>query len=190
MSGITLHDARRAALVVALVTLALLLVLLAAMHYADAVHWSPADFVAAGVLLFSAGFTFALVLKSTPRIALRLAYALALGGALLLVWTNLAVGVLGRPGNPANLMYAGVLVIGLAGGVLARLKPRGMALAMLATALALVLAAAIALLAGLADAASHPGVILVSHGLFVALFLASSWLFRHAARRPDDHDRH
>ena len=182
MSGFHARTHLRAVLHVALVTLALLLVPLVAMHFTDQVRWNAMDFIVAGVLMFTAGFSFAQVLRSTRRPALRLAFGLALAGAFLLVWANLAVGMAGPPGNPANVMYAGVLVVGLAGTLVARLNPRGMALAMLATALALVLAAVLALSAFSGTASAQPDVILVTHGFFAGLFLVSAWLFRRGAR--------
>jgi hypothetical protein len=186
MTGSPSHGGRRAALHVALVTLALLLVPLLAMRFTDQVRWSPMDFLVAGCLMFAAGFSFAQVLRATRRPALRLAFGLALAGAWLLVWANLAVGMVASPGNPANFMVAGVLAVGLAGTLLARLRPRGMALAMLATALALVLAAGLALSVFAGAESTRPDVVLVTHGFFAALFLASAWLFRRAARPARD----
>jgi hypothetical protein len=65
----------------------------------------------------------------------------------------------------------------------ARLRPRGMAYALLATALAQTLVTVIAVAGGL-GAAEPPGRfgILVLNGFFVALFAASAWLYRRAAR--------
>ena len=57
-----------------------------------------------------------------------------------------------------------------------------MARALLATALAQTLVAAIALSAGLGAPASGPLEILMLNGCFVALFVGSAWLFRRAAR--------
>ena len=54
----------------------------------------------------------------------------------MLVWINLAVGIIGSEDNPANLMYGGVLAVGVAGAVAARFRPGGMARALAATALA------------------------------------------------------
>ncbi len=188
MTGSPSLGGRRAALHVALVTLALLLVPLVAMQFTDQVRWSPMDFLVAGSLMFAAGFSFAQVLRATRRPLLRLAFGLALAGAWLMVWANLAVGMAGPPGNPANFMVAGVLAVGLAGTLLARLRPRGMALAMLATALALVLAAGLALSVFAGAETTRTDVVLATHGFFAGLFLASAWLFRRAARpAPDAH---
>ena len=157
-----------------------LLVPLLAMRSTAAVDWTAADFAVAGALLFGALFAFAMVLHATGQATLRLAFATALGTGLVLAWVTLAVGMLGRPGHPANLIYAGVLAIGIVGALLARLEPRRMARAMAATALAVGLAALAGLAAGTDDT---PGLILAAHGVFAALFLVSAWLFRRAAKR-------
>ena len=62
---------------------------------------------------------------------------------------NLAVGIIGTEDNPANLMYGGVLAVGIVGAIIARFQPHGMARALVATALAQALVAVIALIAGL-----------------------------------------
>jgi hypothetical protein len=70
----------------------------------------------------------------------------------------------------------------LAVGIIARFQPHGMARALFATALAQALVAVIALIFGLGSPWSGPGEILALNGFFVALFLGSALLFRHAAR--------
>jgi hypothetical protein len=79
-------------------------------------------------------------------------------------------------------MYVVVVGVLLVGTVLARLRARGMAVALLATALAQLLVAVIAIAAGLQDT---PGAsvaeILGVNAMYAALFGASTWLFRRAA---------
>jgi hypothetical protein len=116
--------------------------------------------------------------------AYRFAAGMALVAALILVWVNLAVGLIGTPDDLANLMYVGVLVVGIVGAILARFRPQGMARALFATALAQVFAAGIAVVAGLGTPGLPPqGVFLAVNGFFVALFAASALLFRFAARQ-------
>ena len=57
------------------------------------------------------------------------------------------------------------------GAIIARFQPHGMALALVATAVAQTLVAVIVLIAGL-------GYSFVVTGIFVALWLISAWLFR------------
>lgn len=117
----------------------------------------------------------------TDSTVYRLAVGIALAAAFLLIWINGAVGLIGTEDNAANLMYAGVLAVGISGAFVARLEPRGMARALTATAAAQALVAVIALIAGLGLPASPPLEILGTNGLFVALWVGSAWLFRHAA---------
>jgi len=110
------------------------------------------------------------------------AIGVALVAAFILVWLSLGVGIIGADGDPANLMYFGVLAVGIIGAIIVRLQPLGMARTMFAMALAQALVAAIALIARLGLPWSGPLEILGLNGFFVALFAGSAWLFQHAAR--------
>jgi hypothetical protein len=115
--------------------------------------------------------------------AYRFAVGLALGTALFLVWLCLAVGVIGVEGDPADRMYIGVLAVGIIGAVMARLRPLGMARALFATALAVAVVTVIALLMGKHESPITSVAELVGlNGMFTALFLGSTWLFRRAAQ--------
>ena len=177
------RTAHRPALRVALATAFILLLPLVAMQITDEVAWGPADFVLAGALLGGTGLIHQLAARRAGNIAYRAAVGLALGAALVLVWMVGAVGVIGEDGDPADLMYGGVLAIGAIGAGIARFQPRGMARALLATALAQVLVAVIALIAGKHQAPISSVLEIVAlNGFFVALFIGSAWLFRRAER--------
>lgn len=80
-------------------------------------------------------------------------------------------------------MYIGVLAIWIVGVIIARFRPPGMVRALSATALAQALIAGIAVIAGLVDSPLNGTVeVLIINGFFVALFVGSALLFRHAAR--------
>lgn len=118
----------------------------------------------------------------TPRTAYRSAVAIALGATLVLLHGVAALGVIGAAGDRADLMYLGVLAVGIVGALVARFRPRGMAAALAATALAQALVAVIALGAGLGG--TNPRIeIMGLNGMFVALFLTSAWLFQRAGER-------
>jgi hypothetical protein len=173
----------RSVIGLALATAFILLVPLLAMQVTGEVAWNLADFVFAGALIFGTGLTYVLVARKAGNIAYRFAVGVALAAAFLLVWVNGAVGIIGSEDNDANLMYVGVLAIGLIGAIIARFRPHGMARALFAMALAQALVAVIALIFGLGSG-SPPGVlgILILNGFFVALFVGSALLFRYAAR--------
>ena len=164
----------------------ILLVHLLAMQFTDEVRWGLADFVFAGALLFGASLTYELIARTTASVAYRAAVGVAVAAALILVWLSLGVGIIGRDGDPANLMYFGVIAVGVVGALVARFRPRGMARALLATALAQASVAAVALAAGLGYPWSGPLELSALNGFFVALFVGSAWLFHRAAhRRPN-----
>ena len=161
----------------------LLLLPLVAMQFTDEVVWDVADFAIAGTLLVGAGVTLELAARRTGNGAYRAAVGVALGAAVILVWVSGAVGVIGSESNDANLMYGGVLAVGVIGALIARFRPHGMARALLATALAQALVAVIALIAGLGSTGPiWPRDILMLTGFFVALWLGSASLFQKAAR--------
>jgi hypothetical protein len=168
----------RSVLGIALVTAFILLIPLLA-NWA----WTLNDFVTAGALIFGTGLAFVLLVRKGGNTAYRFAVGVALAAAFLLVWINLAVGIIGEPDELANLMYIGVLAVGIAGVFVARFRPQEMARALMATALAEALVAVIALIFGLGSG-SPPGIlgILILNGFFISLFVGSALLFRHAGR--------
>ena len=135
-----------------------------------------------GFMLGGAVASARALFETTKDTAYRSAVGIALGAAFLLVWTVLAVGGI-ADGGPPDLMFAGVLAVGIIGAFIARFQPHGMARALFATALAQALVAVIALSAGMHQ---YPGSsvqeIVIYCGFFAALFAGSAWLFRIAAR--------
>lgn len=159
-----------------------LLLPLVAMQFTDEVNWTVGDFAFAAALLGGVGVAFELTARRTGDTAYRAAIGVALAAAFILVWMNGAVGIIGTEDNPANLMYGGVLTVGILGAIIGRFQPQGMARALFATALAQALVTVIALIAGLGSPASGPAEILLLNGFFGALFVGSALLFREAAR--------
>lgn len=117
----------------------------------------------------------------TANTAYRTAVGIGLAGTFILIWLNLAAGIIGTEDNPANLMYWGVLAVAVMGALIARFQSGAMARVMVTTALAQALVAAIALMAGMQSPISPATEILGLTGFFVALWLISAWLFRKAA---------
>ena len=157
---------------------ALILLPVCAMQGTDAVMWDLADVVCAGALVVSVGVTYALAARMTCNSAYRAAVGVALAAAVILVWGNLAVGLIGSEDHPANVLYGGVLAVGIIGAIIARVQPHGMARALVATALAQMVVAVIALIAGWGST----GDIVMLTGFFAALWLIAAWLFRQAVR--------
>ena len=101
-------------------------------------------------------------------------------GAFLLIWINLAVGIIGSEDNPANLMYFGVLAVLALGSLLALLRPLGMARALFATALAHAIVSVVAVLITPWSLKSNLKTLALNL-FFVALWAASAWLFRRSS---------
>ena len=173
------RNAYRSVVGVALATASILLVPLL-----TAPAWNLFDFVFAGALIFGTGLTFVLVASKAGNIAYRAAVGVALAAAFILVWLTGAVGIIGSEDNNANVMYFGVLAVGIVGAIIARFRPHGMARALFATALAQALVSVIALIITLGSPGSPPGAlgVLILNGFFVGLFVGSAFLFRNAAR--------
>jgi len=163
----------------AVVVALILLIPLVAMQFTEEVNWDLFDFAFMGTLLFGSALTYELIARKMSNVAYRAAVGVAVVTAVLLVWINGAVGIIGD--GPVNLMYFGVLAVGLIGALIARFRPRGMARALFATALAQFLVPVIALIIWKPDFA--PGVLKVFglNAFFVMLFVGSALLFRRAS---------
>lgn len=154
---------------------------LLAMLFTDEVDWGLADFVVASVMLLGAGFTYELIAKRSWSTSYRAAVGVAVAAALLLAWVSLAIGIIGSATYPANLMYIGVITVGVIGALLARFQPNGMAVALFATAGAQVTVGVVALVGGLgASGPIWPRDVLVATVFFSGLWIGSSLLFRRA----------
>ncbi|MDT8408969.1 MAG: hypothetical protein RQ741_05165 [Wenzhouxiangellaceae bacterium] len=166
----------------------LLLIPLVAMQFTDEIGWTGSDFVLMGILFLALGLGFELAVRLSPSLAYRAAFGLAVLGAILLTWINLALGIIGSEDNPANLMYGSVLATGLIGAMLVRGRPRGLAATLLAMAGVQAAIAAIAILAGLGRPLSGTLELAALNGLFIGLFLTAAGLFRRTAQNEPKRD--
>ena len=153
----------------------LLLLPAVAMQFTDEMQWDTFDVVVMVILLASACTAIDLVARASVNRACRAGAALATLGIFLLIWINLAVGIIGAETNPANRMFAGVIAVAIGGSMLARFRAAGLARAMQATAAAQFLVAIIA-------AATGAGTIFASTAGFMALWLGAAFCFRKAAQ--------
>ena len=118
----------------------------------------------------------------TPVTSYRLAVGVALATVLLLLFGIGALGVIGD-GGPADRVYLAVLAVLVIGSLLARFRPRGMAIALLATAVTQVAVTVVAFAASIegTEGASVSDVIGLTV-MFAGLFGLSALLFSRAAR--------
>jgi hypothetical protein len=143
-------------------------------------HWDWHAFVIWGALVFIAALAYQLVVKGMRNKAYRFAMGLAVATAFVLSWANFVLAV---DASLANFTYFGVVVVGVVGAAIARLRARGMALALLGMTIAQMLVPLIALVVWKTKVA--PGAFIGLNGVFVVLFAISALLFRRAARTDE-----
>jgi len=145
-----------------------------AMQYTDEVRWDAQDFaVFAGML---AGLTLAwkLALRFAGGVLARLAALAAIGVAFLLLWANLAVGLVGGEHAPVNALWTVLVLVAAASACWVRWQPRAMVKVLLAIALTQALIAAAAY--GIVGASALPALVLAS------VWLLPAGLYAWAAR--------
>lgn len=164
-----------------LITGLILLIPLIAMQFSDEVNWGVFDFIAAGILISGTVIAYQFIAGRTKNKFYKTAIGIALATGLIIIWANLAVGIIGSEDNPANLLFFGVLLIGFVGAIISQFKAAGMAKTMFAVALAQALVPVIAFIIWLPPL----DIGLLSTFLFnvflVLLFSASAILFQKSA---------
>jgi len=149
----------------------------------EGVNWTASDFVFAALIFGVVGLLIELAVRASANTYYRAGVIVVVLAGLLLVWSNLAVGILGDEPNPANLMFFVVPLLAAGGSALARFRPRGMAWAMVAAALWLLVVPVVAYVFGIGQAAAvtrfdYPVPLL----LFAGMWFGAAGLLARAAR--------
>jgi len=87
---------RKRLLPIALLTTAILLIPLIAMQFTDEVNWGLMDFLIAAFLLLSTGIILDLIRKKAKHSIRKILFVIVLL-IFILIWIELAVGILGTP---------------------------------------------------------------------------------------------
>jgi hypothetical protein len=161
---------------VALVSLALLMVPLVASRVVDDWNWPAGAFVRVYLLFFVTGMLYAVFAKKVGAWAYKVGVGVALFAGFALGWSTMVQTA--DSGHPERLWYLSVLVVGLIGAGLARLKAPGLAVTLFAMAAVLALISVVLPSGAPSDMALRMA---IGHTVFVALFTASGLLFRHAS---------
>lgn len=163
---------------------ALLCVPAIAMRYTSEVVWTASDFLAMATLLAVVLGTYELLASRAQNIVYRAASVLTTLGLFLLIWINLAVGIIGDEGNAANLMFAAVIAILIGGACIARFRPGGMVRTLGAAAGAQLAIGAIALAGDLGiEGAGWPRDVIALTIFFTGLWAVAGALFKLAGDR-------
>lgn len=174
----------------AIATAGLLLIPLIAMQFSDEVVWTLSDFIFAGVLIFGTGFTYKLISGRSENTAFRVAFAFALSTGFFLIWSNLAVGLIGSANNEFNLLYFLVIGVGVMGAFISRFKATGLMLTLLAMAATQAIITLAALFSGMSEVPrSSVYEILAVNGFFITLFVVAAMLFRYTDEDKDSETR-
>ena len=155
--------------------IALWLLPLIAKLFTAEVNWSVFDHLLWAVLLAVPAGLYELATRMSRNRAYRAGFALAVATGFFICWSNLAVGIVGNEDNAINLIFYGVLALGVIGALVARFEAAGMARVLTIVAVA---QGATAILALVEDG----GRVFLILSLFVAMWLTSAELFRKAAR--------
>jgi hypothetical protein len=138
----------------------LILTPLVAMQFTSEVNWDETDFIVASIIFGIVGGLIELAVRVSSNWYFRFGAMFSVLAGFMVVWSNLAVGMIGNEDNPVNLWFGAVLLVAIAGA----LKSRYVAAAMFAAG---TLQAAIGLSAGVLG--SDP-----RGGLFT-IILSSFW---------------
>jgi len=111
---------------VAGVTASILLIPFIAMRFTSDVMWTFSDFLIMGILIFGTGMAYTLISRISDTLSYRLAVGTGVGTGFFLIWSNLAVGLIGSENEDINALFFGLIVLGFAGALVARFQPKGM----------------------------------------------------------------
>ena len=142
----------------------------------DGWNWPARAFVIVYLLFFATGMAYAVIARKMGAWTYKAGVGVALVAGFALAWSNMVH--VADSGNPANLWYYSVLVVGLVGACLARLKAAGLARTLFG------MAAMLALIAVMLPSGAPPYLarnMAIGHAVNVVLFTASGLLFRQAS---------
>ena len=159
--------------------LALLLLPAIAMQFSDEAQWTGFDFVVAAIILGVTGIAAEIGVRMSRNWPHLIGYGLATFAGFFTVWSNLAVGIIGAEGEPVNMGFFVLILLGVIAAFAARLKPMGLAHVTGVIAVGQIVQ-------GLVATQAMPGH-MIEWGIllmFAALWLVASLCFRRAAKLP------
>jgi uncharacterized protein YybS (DUF2232 family) len=84
-------------LIILSIVICILFIPLIAMQFTNEVNWSFLDFIIGGLILFSFGLLIDLVFRKVKKSKYKVIIIISLIVILVLIWMELAVGLLGSP---------------------------------------------------------------------------------------------
>lgn len=180
------NDLLKAAYIPAIASTLFLIIPLTGMLLSAGVNWGLFDFIFAWVIIFGSGFTYKFITSKISNTKYKAALAIAVFTSLFIVWSNLAVGIIGSEDNPVNLIYFVMLFAVIIGGVAVKFHPKGLSILMFAAAAAHGLIPFIAfVLIGAENIerfTREMNVLIGIHLFIIMLWTISGLLFRYSAQ--------
>ncbi len=155
------------------------------MQFTNEVDWTFSDFVFAAIILGGIGLLFEFLIRRSDDDAYRTGVIVALATMFLLIWSNAAVGFVGSGMNFANILYAALVSVPMAGGIITGFRAKGMLNTMIVTACAQVFITLVVFASGMVGEDENVAIPVIN-AVFVALWIGAALLFREASR-PIDH---
>ena len=159
----------------------LLLVPFIAMRVTSEVNWTLGDFIFAGLMLAALCGTVELAVRRSSKAIYRWAIALAGLGAFVVVWVNLAVGIVASEDNDYNAVFMAIILATVLASAFVRLRARAMARILPVTAVALLVALGVGQMLGSDELRDTRLAEWTGVTLFAGIFALSAMLFRDAA---------
>ena len=152
--------------------IAIIVTPLVAMQFTHEVDWDETDFIVATIILGIVGGLIELAVRLSSDWFFRIGALFAVLAGFMVVWANLAVGLIGNEDNAVNLWFGAVLLIAIAGSIASRFRGSILPFAMF---LAGALQVAIGIFAGILGSDMRGGkfTIVLSVAWFIASFLFS-----------------
>jgi len=100
----------------------LILTPLVAMQFTKEVDWDETDFIVAAIIFGIVGGLIEFAVRLSSNWYFRLGSMFAVLAGFMVIWSNLAVGMIGNENNPVNLWFGLVLLIAIAGSIASRFR--------------------------------------------------------------------
>jgi hypothetical protein len=153
-------------------------------------HWAPGAFVFAGIMIGGPVLLYETAARKTTSTAYGVGAAIALMASFLTIWMVLVGSITGREEDPVDLCFLVLVLAAAASSFAARLRPDGMARAMLGTAgIQLFLGSMIATAPSTANAPRGVAGVLLVTAIFTGFWLISAASFWKAARSDSNRAR-
>nr|WP_315457571.1 hypothetical protein [uncultured Sphingorhabdus sp.] len=155
----------------------LILTPLVAMQFTKEVDWDETDFIVAAIIFGIMGGLIEFAVRLSANWYFRLGSLFAVLAGFMVIWSNLAVGMIGNEDNPVNLWFGLVLLIAITGSIASRFRSSILPQAMFIAGAAQI---AIGIFAGILGADPRGGRFTI---VLSVAWLISSLLFLCAQRR-------